>query len=357
MHHETADLRICDVRPLIPPAILLEELPLPDHAAELVWQTRSAVASALKGEDRRLVVIAGPCSIHDVGAAEEYGALLKCEADRYSDDLIILMRTYFEKPRTTVGWKGLVNDPYLDGSFRINEGLRMARRLLLRLAQMGLPCGTEFLDTTLPQHLADVISWGAIGARTVESQSHRELASGLSMPVGFKNATDGSIRVAVDAVLAARTPHWFAGATKDGVSAILRTTGNDSVHVILRGGGRTGPNYSSQHVGETAATLQKDGLPHRLMIDFSHGNSAKQHLKQIEVCESVATQVEAGAPVFGVMIESNLVEGSQRYVAGEPSIYGQSVTDACISFAQTTPLFERLARAARSSGISKLSPA
>ena len=352
MHHETADLRIREVRPLIPPAILLEELPLPDAAAELVWQARSAVADALHGRDRRLVVVVGPCSIHDVKAAEEYAEALKVEADRLSDDLIVVMRTYFEKPRTTVGWKGLVNDPHLDGSFRINEGLHMARKLLLRIAEIGLPAGTEFLDTTLPQHLADLVSWGAIGARTTESQTHRELASGLSMPIGFKNATDGSIRVAIDAVLAARSPHWFPGATKDGVSAILRTTGNDAVHVILRGGTRTGPNYAEPFVTETSRSLEKESLPHRIMVDFSHGNSAKDHLRQIEVGASIADQLEGdGSPIFGVMIESNIEDGRQSLVPGQPSVYGRSITDACLSFEQTRPLLERLATASGSRSV------
>jgi 3-deoxy-7-phosphoheptulonate synthase len=344
MRQSTDDLRIKAVRPLIPAAILLEELPATPAMEDVVSHARHEIEASLTGADPRLVVVVGPCSIHSVSAALEYAERLRAEADRLKDDLIVVMRVYFEKPRTTVGWKGLVNDPYLDGSFRVNQGLRIARGLLVEVAKMGVPAATEFLDTTLPQHLADLISWGAIGARTTESQSHREMASGLSMPIGFKNATDGSVRVAIDAVLAAREPHWFAGATKDGVSALLQTTGNSSAHVILRGGSRTGPNYSADHVKETSETLQKEGLPHRIMIDLSHGNSSKNHLKQIEVAEDVAGQLLAGnAPIFGVMVESNLVEGRQNL--GGDLVYGQSVTDACLSFEQTVPVLESLAKA------------
>lgn len=260
----------------------------------------------------------------------------------YQSSLVFVMRGYFEKPRTTVGWKGLINDPRLDGSFRINDGLRMARKLLAELAEMGIPVGTEFLDTTVPQHIADLVSWGAIGARTTESQTHRELASGLSMPVGFKNATDGSVRVAVDAVLAARQPHWFPGTSKQGVSAILQTTGNDTCHIILRGGSRTGPNYDEKHVSEAAAMLAKEGLPVRLMVDMSHGNSRKDHVRQIEVGQDIAHQISTDAsPIFGVMIESNIVEGRQDY--GPNAVYGKSVTDACLSIDQTKVVLDTLA--------------
>lgn len=339
----TDDLRIRAVRPLLPPAILVEEIPLTDKAAELVSNSRQAIAKCLVGTDSRLVIVVGPCSIHDTKAALEYAQKMKPIMDRFADQLLFVMRAYFEKPRTTVGWKGLINDPKLDGSFRINEGLRVARRLLADLAEMGIPAGTEFLDTTVPQHIADLVSWGAIGARTSESQTHRELASGLSMPVGFKNATDGSIRTAVDAVLAAREPHWFPGTSKQGVSAILQTTGNDTCHVILRGGSRTGPNYDQKHVGDAAAMLDKEGLPPRLMVDLSHGNSRKDHLRQMDVGKDVADQVAVGSPIFGVMIESNLVEGRQDY--GPNATYGQSVTDACLSIDQTEGVLEALASA------------
>ena len=336
---------------MIPAAILLEELPLTDAASDVVWKARSEIADALHGRDRRLVVVAGPCSIHDVKAAEEYAGLLKAEADRLSDDLIIVMRAYFEKPRTTVGWKGLLNDPYLDGSFRVNEGLRIARRLLLKIAEIGLPVATEFLDTTVPQHLADLIAWGAIGARTSESQTHRELASGLSMPVGFKNATDGRTQVAIDAVLAARTPHWFPGATKDGLSALLRTSGNEDGHVILRGGTRSGPNFDAEHVTEGSAALAKLNLPHRIMVDCSHANSGKDHMRQLAVGESIADQLGAGgSPIFGAMLESHLVGGRQDHKPGVEATYGQSITDACLAFVETVPLLERWARAVPRTG-------
>jgi 3-deoxy-7-phosphoheptulonate synthase len=348
MHHQTADLRIRGVRPLIPAAILVEELPLTDAASDIVWKARAQIADSLHGRDRRLVVVVGPCSIHDVASAEEYAVKLKKEADRLADDLVVVMRVYFEKPRTTVGWKGLVNDPFLDGSFRVNEGLRLARKLLVTIADIGLPAGTEFLDTTLPQHLADLIAWGAIGARTSESQTHRELASGLSMPTGFKNATDGNPRAAIDAVLAARSPHWFPGATMDGVSALIRTSGNEDGHVILRGGTRTGPNFHADTVQEVSKTLQKESLPHRIMVDFSHGNSDKQFTRQIEVSEAIAQQLEGrNSPIFGVMIESNLVAGKQEYEPGKELVYGQSITDGCLGFAETVPVLERLARAVR----------
>jgi 3-deoxy-7-phosphoheptulonate synthase len=332
------------VRPLLPPAILAEEIPLTEEAAGLVSASRRTIARCLAGEDSRLLVVVGPCSIHDPAAALDYASRMKPIIDRYAGELFFVMRAYFEKPRTTVGWKGLINDPHLDGSFRINEGLRAARRLLAELAELGIPAGTEFLDTTVPQHIADLVSWGAIGARTSESQLHRELASGLSMPVGFKNATDGSIRTAIDAVVAAREPHWFPGTSKQGVSAILQTVGNDTCHIILRGGSRTGPNYDSKHVGEASGLLAKEGLPTRLMVDLSHGNSRKDHVRQIEVGQDVASQIAGGsAPIFGVMIESNILEGRQNY--GPDAVYGMSVTDACLSIEQTEPVLEALAKA------------
>jgi 3-deoxy-7-phosphoheptulonate synthase len=346
MPRQTDDLRITQVRPLISPSILLEEMPLSERASDVVSSTRTAIADVLDGTDSRLVVIAGPCSIHDTGAALDYAQRLKALADRYRDHLVIVMRSYFEKPRTSVGWKGLINDPDLDESYRINKGLRLARRLLLDVNDMGLPTASEFLDTQIPQHIADVTAWVAIGARTTESQVHRELASGLSMPVGFKNGTDGTVKTAVDAVLAARSPHWFPSVTKQGVAAIFQTSGNDTCHVILRGGSRTGPNYDAAHVAEASAKLRAAGLRDGVMIDCSHGNSEKDHRRQAVVAASVAEQVAAGSShIIGVMIESHLVEGRQDYKPGHAAVYGQSVTDACISIEQTEPLLEQLARA------------
>ena len=346
MLQRTDDLRITETRPLIPPAILLEEIPVSETASNVVSDTRRAVSAVIAGRDPRLVVIAGPCSIHDARAALEYAGRLKALADRYTGHLIVLMRSYFEKPRTSVGWKGLINDPDLDESFHINKGLRLARQLLLDVNDLGLPTASEFLDVQIPQHIADLTSWVAIGARTTESQVHRELASGLSMPVGFKNGTDGNTQTAVDAVLASRSPHWFPSVTKQGVSAIFHTTGNESCHVILRGGSRTGPNFDAQHVAEVTARLAKHGLPQTVMIDCSHGNSHKDHTKQALAAASACEQVAGGSwNVFGVMIESHLVEGRQDYVPGKPAVYGQSITDACISIEQTEPILEKLAEA------------
>ncbi|MEN3340561.1 MAG: 3-deoxy-7-phosphoheptulonate synthase [Acidobacteriota bacterium] len=354
MLQRTDDLRITQVRPLIPPAILLEEIPISEKASNVVSDARAAVAEALAGRDPRLVVIAGPCSIHDVAGALDYAGRLKRLADRYSGQLIILMRSYFEKPRTSVGWKGLINDPDLDETFHINKGLRLARQLLLDVNNMGLPTASEFLDTQIPQHIADLTSWVAIGARTTESQVHRELASGLSMPVGFKNTTDGTTRTAVDAVLAARSPHWFPSVTKQGVAAISHTTGNDTCHVILRGGTRTGPNYGSEHVREICTRLASTGLRDAVMIDCSHGNSNKDYRRQSDVALSISEQVASGSwQVFGAMLESNIVEGRQDYVPGRPAVYGQSITDACISIEQTEPLLERLAQAQQARGTSR----
>jgi len=343
MLQATEDLRVLAIRPLLPPAILHEEMPLTEDAAELVWSSRKEIEACLSGTDERLVVVIGPCSIHDSKAALEYAHRLKEEADRHRDRLLIVMRAYFEKPRTTVGWKGMINDPKMDGSFRINDGLRLARRFLSDVAAVGLPTATEFLDTTVPQHIADLIAWGAIGARTTESQTHRELASGLSMPIGFKNATDGNVQVAIDAMKAASQPHWFPGTTKDGMSAIVQTTGNDTCHVVLRGG-TSGPNYNAEHVTRTAGLLEKQGLNSRLMVDFSHANSSKDHLKQIAVAEDVAAQRKLpGSPIFSVMIESFLVEGRQDVKPDVPLVYGQSVTDACIGWEQTQRVLEILA--------------
>jgi 3-deoxy-7-phosphoheptulonate synthase len=351
MFRRTDDLRIRDVRPLIPPAILLEEIPISEAASVVVSDARAAIAGIITGADHRLVVVAGPCSIHDTAAALEYAGRLKKIADRLSESLVIVMRTYFEKPRTVVGWKGLINDPDLDESFHINKGLRLARKLLLDVNDLGLPTGSEFLDTQIPQHIADLTSWVAIGARTAESQVHRELASGLSMPVGFKNSTDGSTQIAVDAVLTARSPHWFPSVTKQGVSAIFQTVGNDGCHVILRGGTRTGPNYGAEHITKVCARLAAKGLPERVMVDCSHGNSHKDHLRQVDVAASIGEQIASGSrQIFGVMLESHLVEGRQDYVPGQPAVYGQSITDACLSLTQTEPLLEQLAQAQRTRG-------
>jgi 3-deoxy-7-phosphoheptulonate synthase len=348
---KTDDLRITQVRPLLPPAILLEEIPVTERASEVVAGTRQVVADALDGRDPRLVVVVGPCSIHDPEAARAYARLLAPLRDRYQDQLIVLMRCYFEKPRTSVGWKGLINDPDLDESFHINKGLRLARQLLLDVNDMGVPTASEFLDTQIPQHIADLTSWVAIGARTTESQVHRELASGLSMPVGFKNGTDGTVQTAVDAVLSARSPHLFPSVTKQGVSAIFQTAGNDTCHVILRGGSRTGPNYDAEHVAEACARLARHGLREAVMVDCSHGNSRKDHKRQAEVAASVAEQVAGGScQIFGVMLESHLVEGRQDYAPGQKSTFGQSITDACISFEQTEPILEHLARAQQARG-------
>jgi len=351
MFRPTDDLRIREVRPLIPPAILLEEIPISEQASNLIANARQTMTDIIEGKDARLLVIVGPCSIHDVRAALDYGARLKTLADRYADHLVVAIRTYFEKPRTVVGWKGLINDPDLDESFHINKGLRLARTLLRDLNELGLPAASEFLDTQIPQHIADLTSWVAIGARTVESQVHRELASGLSMPVGFKNSTDGGAEIAMDAVLTARSQHWFPSVTKQGVSAIFQTTGNDACHVILRGGTRTGPNYDTEHVSKICVRLAARGLRDSVMVDCSHGNSRKSHAKQAEVAAALCEQIASGSRhIFGTMLESHLVEGRQDYVPGRPSVYGQSITDACLSIEQTEPILEQLARAQQARG-------
>lgn len=342
MDRRTDDLRIREVRPLVPPAILLEEIPASDAAQETVVRGRSEVVSSLTGYSRKLVCVVGPCSIHDADAALDYAGRLKQIADKHSDHLVVLMRAYFEKPRTSVGWKGLINDPDLDESFHVNKGLRIARRLLLQINEIGLPVGCEFLDTTVPQHIADLVSWGAIGARTTESQIHRQLASGLSMPVGFKNATDGNVQVAVDALRAAAQPQWFLSVTKQGIAAISLSSGNEHCHVILRGGYKTGPNFDEKSVGEACGLLGACGLGERVMVDCSHGNSAKDFTKQGAVAHDVACQVSGGSSrVFGVMIESNLVEGRQD----KPEMYGQSITDGCIGIEETEDVLGALARA------------
>ncbi len=340
------DTRIGAVRPLITPALLQEWLPVPPAALALVEDSRRAIARVLHGQDDRLVVVVGPCSIHDHEQAMAYARHLKVQADALAEDLLVVMRVYFEKPRTTVGWKGYINDPHLDGSFAINEGLEMARSLLLDVLEVGLPVGTEFLDLLSPQFISDLVSWGAIGARTTESQSHRQLASGLSCPVGFKNGTDGGVKVASDAILAAGAAHAFMGMTKMGQAAVFETRGNDACHVILRGGKQ--PNYSATDVNTTCALLKAAGLREQVMIDVSHANSSKQHRKQIEVALDVAAQVTAGDKrITGVMIESHLEEGRQDIVPGTPLKYGVSVTDACISLAQTIPVLQALADGVR----------
>lgn len=342
----TDDTRIDAVRPLITPALLHERLPVSEPAQALVEQARSEIADVLHGRDDRLVVVVGPCSIHDHAQALEYAARLKPLADALRGELVTVMRVYFEKPRTTVGWKGYINDPHLDGSFAINEGLERARALLLDILGLGLPAGSEFLDLLSPQYIAELISWGAIGARTTESQSHRQLASGLSCPVGFKNGTDGGVRVATDAILAASAPHAFMGMTKMGVAAVFETTGNADCHVILRGG--KAPNYSAADVEAACAMLRGAGLREQVMIDLSHANSSKQHRRQIEVAEDIAGQIAGGEQrITGVMIESHLEEGRQDLRPGEPLRHGVSITDACISLAQTEPVLRRLAEAVR----------
>jgi 3-deoxy-7-phosphoheptulonate synthase len=343
--HQTDDLRIAAIHPLIPPAILMEEIPISDRAAVLVDRARSEATRIIHGQDDRLLVIVGPCSIHDVQAALEYGRMLGDAIETHKHELHICMRVYFEKPRTTVGWKGLINDPLLDGSYAINKGLRLARKLLLDLAEMGVPAATEFVDTITPQFLADLVAWAAIGARTTESPVHRQLASGLSMPVGFKNGTDGNVQIASDAIRAVRDKHHFLSVTKQGISAIVATRGNDAAHAILRGS-RHGPNYSEKDVAEAMQTLGKNGLDRGLMVDCSHGNSSKDYRRQPEVCLDVARQVEKGSKaIMGVMLESHLVAGRQDIVPGQPLVYGQSITDACIDWASTTPLFDAMAKA------------
>jgi 3-deoxy-7-phosphoheptulonate synthase len=340
------DTRISAVRALISPALLQEELPITPQAEATVERARAAIGDVLQGRDTRLVAVVGPCSIHDAGLALDYAAKLKEASARLGDALLVVMRVYFEKPRTTVGWKGFINDPRLDGSFRINEGLRRARALLLQLAEMGLPAGTEFLDLLSPQYISDLISWGAIGARTTESQTHRQLASGLSCPVGFKNGTDGGVKVAADAIVSARAPHAFMGMTKMGQAAIFETRGNADCHVILRGGRQ--PNYDAASVQAACEVLKASGLREQVMIDFSHANSSKQHRRQLEVGASVAQQIERGdARITGVMIESHLHEGRQDLQPGVPPQYGVSITDACIGWSDTEPLLQRLAQAVR----------
>ncbi len=342
--YHTDDLRIAEIKEVANPLTVCQEFPATENVERVTFESRRQIQDILDGKDDRLVVVTGPCSIHDPEAALEYAERLAEQRRRFGDDLMIVMRTYFEKPRTTVGWKGLINDPDLDNSFHINKGLRLARRLVLDINELDVPVATEYLDIITPQYIADAISWGAIGARTTESQVHREMASGLSCPVGFKNGTKGSLQIAVDAIGAARHPHHFLSLTKAGRSAIYQTAGNPYTHIILRGG--VEPNYSREHVDETARLLEKAGLPERIMIDFSHANSRKIPERQIEVCADVSHQVADGdTRIFGVMVESHLVAGRQDIKAGDELTYGQSITDACIGWDDNVRVMEQLAGA------------
>ena len=346
MHYQTDDVRIREIKELTPPSHLLREFPLSEKAIKTTYETRHAIHRILHGADDRVIVIAGPCSIHDVKAAKEYAGRLKEAKDRLAADLMVVMRVYFEKPRTTVGWKGLINDPRLDGSFSINEGLRVARQLLLDLNEMGMPVGCEFLDMITPQYIADMVAWGAIGARTTESQVHRELASGLSCPVGFKNGTDGNVRIAVDAIRAAQAPHHFLSVTKGGHTAIVSTSGNEDCHIILRGG--TKPNYDAASVDAASKTLAETGIPTRLMIDFSHGNSSKKPEKQVDVGADVARQIGGGDErIVGVMFESHLKAGRQDLVPGKELVYGMSITDGCLGWDESRGMLDLMANAVR----------
>ena len=348
MFYSTDDLRIKWIKVVLPPVFLDEELPTTEKASATVYQAREHIANVLRGDDQRLLVVVGPCSIHDTKAAREYAARLKQVIDEHAKHLHVVMRVYFEKPRTTIGWKGLINDPYLDQSYKINDGLRQARHLLLDLAEMGVPAGTEFLDMITPQYVAGLVSWGAIGARTTESQVHRQLVSGLSCPVGFKNATSGDVQIAIEAVSSAAHSHTFLGHTKHGQSAIFATTGNPDCHVILRGG-RNSVNYTAEAVAETCGKLEKAGLKPNVMIDCSHANSNKDHTRQGAVCRAVASQIAGGdRRIIGVMLESNLVAGAQKLEPGKALTHGQSITDACMGWDETAGLLRELADAVRS---------
>ncbi|GHT80940.1 phospho-2-dehydro-3-deoxyheptonate aldolase [Betaproteobacteria bacterium] len=340
------DVRIAEIKELTPPAHVLREFPATPAAARTAFNARQDIHRILHGADDRLVVVIGPCSIHDADAAHEYARRLKVEAERLQNDLLIVMRVYFEKPRTTVGWKGLINDPHLDGSYAINEGLRLARSLLWKINELGLPAGTEFLDMITPQYIADLVAWGAIGARTTESQVHRELASGLSCPVGFKNGTDGNVRIAVDAIKAAQSPHHFLSVTKAGHSAIVSTRGNEDCHAILRGGKE--PNFKAESIDAACRELAAAGVPSRVMVDFSHANSRKQYKLQIEVAEDIAAQLGAGEErIIGVMVESHLKEGRQDLTPGIEPEYGKSITDACIGWEDSVGVLDLLAGGVR----------
>ena len=347
MIYKTDDVRINGLHEVQPPEALHNRFPMTETASETVYKTRRAIHKILHGEDDRLIVIVGPCSVHDPAAAREYASRLKPMIMNLANELCIVMRVYFEKPRTTVGWKGLINDPDMDESFHINKGLSLARHLLLDLAEEGVPAGTEYLDLISPQYIADLVSWGAIGARTTESQGHRELASGLSCPIGFKNSTDGGFKIAIDAVSAASRPHVFMSLNKKGHSAIFSTTGNDDCHIILRGG-NSKPNYDSDSIRQAAEQLQQNGLRPEVMVDCSHANSDKDYRRQPNVCRDIARQLRAGETrIIGVMMESNLVEGRQDVVPGQELTYGQSITDACIAWETTEVLLQELAEAVK----------
>jgi len=341
------DVRILWTKVVLPPVFLEEEFPVTEAATSTIFNARGEITQILNRHDPRLLVLVGPCSIHDTKAAREYAGLLKAAIDEFSADLRIVMRVYFEKPRTTIGWKGLINDPHLDQSYKINDGLRLARRLLLDLAEMGVPTGTEFLDMISPQYIAGLVSWGAIGARTTESQVHRQLVSGVSCPVGFKNATSGDVQVAIDAIQSAANSHTFLGHTKHGQSAIFVTAGNPECHIILRGG-RNLVNYTADCVAQTAAQMKKAAIHPNIMIDFSHANSSKDYRRQAAVCHDVAGQIAQGNPnIIGVMIESNLVAGAQKLIPSQPLVYGQSITDACIDWPETHKMLAELAGSVR----------
>ena len=342
----TSDLHVIETRPLLSPAFIKSELPIAPEIAQLVTQTRDRIRNILEGKDKRVLVVVGPCSIHDVAAAQEYGAKLAKLRSQFQDRLEIVMRVYFEKPRTTVGWKGLINDPDLNNSYDINNGLRIARKLLLDLADIGLPAATELLDPITPQYIADLICWTAIGARTTESQIHRQMASGLSMPVGYKNGTDGSFTAAINAMLTAKISHHFLGINQDGLASIVRTTGNPDGHLVLRGGAAK-PNYEASDIAAAVSALKNKAMNSRLMIDCSHGNSRKDYLKQVTVLDNINHQIQAGSPhIVGVMIESHLIAGNQSIPQnGQPAVYGQSITDACVDWATTETMLHNLATA------------
>ncbi len=343
----TDDLRIREIKELLPPADIIRDIPCSSKAAQTVADSRIAMHRILHGQDDRLIVIIGPCSIHDTKAAMAYAHRLQHERERFKDELEIVMRVYFEKPRTTVGWKGLINDPNLDNSYQINDGLHLARKTLVDVNEMGLPAATEFLDMISPQYIADLVSWGAIGARTTESQVHRELSSGLSCPVGFKNGTDGNVKIAIDAIKSASQPHHFLSVTKAGHSAIVRTAGNEDCHIILRGSNKS-PNYDAESVAAAAQEIANGGLAARIMIDASHGNSSKVAANQIPVCEEIGHQIASGdTRIIGVMVESHLVAGRQDLVPGRELVYGQSITDACIGWEESVNLLEGLAESVR----------
>ena len=349
----TSDLHVVETRPLVPPALLHRELPISDRSTATVQQARERIKAILHGRDSRLLVIVGPCSVHDVAAAHEYAAAIAQAQERYKDALEIVMRVYFEKPRTTIGWKGLINDPHLDGSYDVDTGLRIGRRLLLAVNHLGLPAATEFLDPVVPQYLADLISWAAIGARTTESQTHREMASGLSMPVGFKNGTDGSLQIAIDAMLSARHSHHFLGMDQEGVTSVVRTTGNEDGHVVLRGG-RASTNFDAASIADAAAQLKAAKLPEALMVDCSHANSGKQHARQEDVWMNlIAQRAEGCKPLIGVMVESHLNEGAQSLKDPKDLKYGLSITDACLGWEVTERMLRHGAELLRKSAVAR----